>query len=81
MELFRTKTKTLTNTQCQNMFYPIIQLGVEALSDITYIHTYIHTLLLPPQWGFSGTITKITKLLITTESKLIKLKKHLQHVT
>jgi len=21
------------------------------------LHTYIHTLLLPPQWGFSGTIT------------------------
>ena len=20
------------------------------------VHTYIHTLLLPPQWGFSGTI-------------------------
>ena len=36
------------------------------------IHTYIHTLLLPPQWGFSGTITQITKLLITKQSKLIK---------
>jgi len=22
-----------------------------------HIYTYIHTLLLPPQWGFSGTIT------------------------
>ena len=44
-----------------------------------YIHTYIHTLLLPPQWGFSGTITSITKLLTTIQSKLIKFKKHLQH--
>ena len=24
--------------------------------------TYIHTLLLPPQWGFSGTIIQITKV-------------------
>mgnify|MGYP000285459722 CR=1 FL=1 len=41
--------------------------------------TYIHTLLLPPQWGFSGTIFKLPKLLITIQLKLIKFKKHLQH--
>ena len=35
------------------------------------VNTYIHTLLSPPQWGFSGTIIKV-------QLKLIKFKKTLK---
>ena len=39
-------------------------------ANLHKLHTYIHTLLSPPQWGFSGTTIKL-------QLKLIKFKKTL----
>ena len=65
---------------CKELRRKILSLAEIDLNVL--IHTYIHTYILYcylPDGAFQEQLFKLLKLLITTQLKLIKFKKHLQH--